>query len=377
MKWNLQMPKRSLLIISALAIVAIGAYLSSSKPAEFTSYINIPIAEKHRGVCWVGGSQQIDSIDINRVASLGVNWISQTPFGWQSGHDNPSISGMHQTGERGWWGERDEGLITTTELARAKGIKTILKPHIWLRDEGGKWRGEIAMKTEEDWQKWFSDYEQFILHYAKLAEAAKMEMLCIGTELHQTCVQREADWRALIKKIRAVYSGQLTYAANFADEYEEVSFWDELDFIGIQAYFPITDSHEPKIEDLNKSWDNHLSTLEKFSNKYKKPVLFTEIGYKSTKNAGITPWEWPQHVNMQERKALYSEENQAVLYESMMQKVMTAPFIAGIHIWKWFPKYEARQARARQRNENYIDIDFTPQGKTAEEVMGKWFRKFQ
>lgn len=371
------MQKKSLLVISILLLASIGVYLSSSKPSELPSVINIPLHLKHRGVCWVGGPRKINTSDISQIASLGVNWISQTPFGWQSGHDSPEIRGMHQTDNQGWWGERNEGLKTTTELARKQGIKTILKPHIWLRDEGGKWRGEIAMKSEADWKEWFSAYEQFILHYAKLAEAAQMEMLCIGTELHQTCVQREADWRALIKKIRGVYSGKLTYAANFANEYEEVAFWDELDYIGVQAYFPITDSHTPDIESLNKGWDKHLATLQRFSNKFQKPILFTEIGYKSTKNAGITPWEWPQQVSREERASLYSEENQALLYESMMEKVMAAPFIAGIHIWKWYPNYEERQQRTKQRNQDYIDIDFTPQGKLAEEVMGKWFKSFQ
>lgn len=367
--------KRSFVFIGPLLLL-IGLYFYT--PLGQTSYIEISTNEKHRGICWVAGPQTIDATDLAYVAAQGVNWISQTPFGWQRGHDNPEI-GHQIENQNGWWGERDEGLIKTTQFAKAKGIKTILKPHIWLRDEGGKWRGEIAMKTEEDWQKWFKDYETFILHYAQLAEEHQMEMLCIGTELHQTCVQREDDWRKLITKIRAVYSGPLTYAANFSGEYQEVSFWDELDYIGVQGYFPLTDRTDPSIEDLRNGWKQPLAELQAFSNQYQKPILFTEIGYKSTKDAGISPWTWPQQLDRDKRADIYSEDMQAKLYEAMMQEVMSAPFIAGIHIWKWYPNYDERIARikARYGNTDFYDIDFTPQGKQAESVMSKWFSEFQ
>ncbi len=342
------------------------------------SIIQIPSHEKHKGVCWVGGRQMVEFEELQRIADLGVNWISQTPFGWQRGHDSPNIG--NQIGrEDGWWGERDEGLRETTRMAKKLGIKTILKPHIWLRDEEGKWRGEISMKSEEDWQMWFKNYEVFIMHYAQLAEEEDIEMLCIGTELHRTCTEREMDWRALIKKIRSVYSGQLTYAANFADEYEEVAFWDELDMIGIQGYFPITQNENPTLDEVKKGWEAHIEKLKTFSDRFEKPILFTEIGYKSTKDAGISPWEWPQRLPMKQRAELFSEETQATLYDGMFASLFEQDFIAGFHLWKWFPYYEDRMAgfKARNPETDYIDIDFTPQGKAAETIMKKWYSDIQ
>ena len=189
------------LSISIIPIILLGvAYFAFD--ISNTPPISIPNHEKHRGVCWVGSSRIVTKSELDDLVSKNINWISQTPFGWQRGHDNPEIGTNHGGQGQVWWGERDEGLKTTTQFAKANGIKTILKPHIWLRDEGGKWRGEIKMKSEEDWQSWFAAYENFIMHYAKVAEEAEMEMLCIGTELHQTCVEREADWRKLIAKIR-------------------------------------------------------------------------------------------------------------------------------------------------------------------------------
>ena len=62
-------------------------------------------------------------------------------------------------------------------------------------------------------------------------------MFSVGTELQIPALQREADWRQLIKDVRAVYSGKLIYSANWYEEYEGIKFWDALDAIGVQAYF--------------------------------------------------------------------------------------------------------------------------------------------
>ena len=112
---------------------------------------------------------------------------------------------------------------------------------------------------------------------------AAIEALAIGTELHRTTVERDADWRRLIAKIRTIYSGDLTYAANWWREYEEIRFWDVLDFIGIQAYFPLTDSESPTLEQLTEGWAQHLAPIEAIQKRFGKPVLFTEIGYKGDK----------------------------------------------------------------------------------------------
>lgn len=367
--------KRLGITIVPLAILGV-IYLAWPKfSSEYYSLINIPNHEKHRGVCWVGGPNEVSESEIKNLLNTNVNWISQTPFGWQRGHDNPQIGSLHGSGQfnQGWWGERDEGLGITTQYAKKYGIKTILKPHIWLRDEGGKWRGEIKMKSEEDWLKWFANYEDFILHYAKLAEKEQMEMLCIGTELHQTCVEREADWRNLIKKIRTVYSGPITYAANFANEYEEVPFWDALDYIGIQAYFSLTNQEEPSVEILRKGWQQHIKALREFSNRFKKPILFTEVGYKSTKDAGVNPWEWPQRLNSAEREIISSEQTQANCFEALFAEVMDEPWLAGVHIWKWYPHYSQRSTQGY----NNFDIDFTPQLKTAQEVIKEGFGQYK
>jgi hypothetical protein len=122
---------------------------------------------KQRGVSWVGGRNPVTQADFDRLVANGVDWIAQNPFGWQRGLDTPEV---HRASSRAWWGERDEGIRVTTVLARQRGIRTMLRPHIWLTGvRDGAWLADVSMKDEADWARWFASYEEFILHYAHLA----------------------------------------------------------------------------------------------------------------------------------------------------------------------------------------------------------------
>jgi hypothetical protein len=315
---------------------------------------------KHRGVSWVGGAEPVTMDHLRPLKALGVNWIVQTPFGWQERVDSTELQLL--TGGGILWGERDEGLTTTHRLAQQLGIQTLLKPHIWLHEQGdGQWRTDIRMGSEEDWQRWFASYRTFILHYARLAEREKMGALAVGTELHRTAVEREADWRRLIAEVRAVYSGKLTYAANWWREYEEVRFWDALDFIGIQGYFPLTEREQPGLDDLRRGWQPHLARIEAVSRKFGRPVVFTELGYKSTADAAIRPWEWPEHASTPQGAPAVDLEMQARAYRAFFDVVWQRPWFLGCYFWKWYPDPTGRR--------RVQGIDFTPQGKPALEIL--------
>ncbi|MEP0712007.1 MAG: hypothetical protein ABJC55_08795, partial [Algoriphagus sp.] len=240
----------------------------------------------------------------------------------------------------------------TFDSSARHGIMNMLKPHIWVR---GSWPGEIAMQNEEDWALWFENYQGFILDYARMAQAYQIPMLCVGTELEMTS-EREEDWRKVIAEIRKVYSGKLIYAANFT-EFEQVKFWDALDYIGIQAYFPLSTKENPSLSDLKSGWKKALPSIDKVVRKYQKPVMFTEIGYCNTVDAAKEPWVWPS----ERKETELSEEMQALCYEAFFETAWKESWMAGVFFWKWYPD-------GRHRNP-----DFTPQGKMAEQVMRAYF----
>jgi hypothetical protein len=344
-------------------IVVAGAILVGNRPARHAASappvslaVAPPADARQRGVCLVAGPDAPGDADFEDLVAHGVTWISQTPFGWQGKADEPTFRMV--TDGRVYWGERDSGLVVTTRLARARGIRTLLKPHLWLRDRSnGQWVGSIAMKSEADWAAWFARYEEFIVHYARLAETSGMEALAIGTELEGTTM-REAEWRRIIAAVRRVYHGRLTYAANWSGEFEQVKFWDALDFIGVQAYFPLSNVAEAAVDELVAGWAPHVARLEAIHKSTGKPIVLTEIGYKAADRATVEPWTWTTTDR-------YNPDEQARAYEAAYRALWSKPWCEGFYWWKWFPAGH-HEAGGRDRY-------FTPQAKPAAAVMARWY----
>jgi hypothetical protein len=343
-----------------MAVLALAAAPGTATPAPHAGPAPAAAAaDRQRGVCFVAGPE-VRAGAFDELAARGVTWISQTPFGWQRGLDSPQIEIV--TDGRIYWGERDSGLVATARLARARGIRTLLKPHLWVMGGGPggghAWCGDIAMRSEADWQRWFARYQEFIVHYARLAEAAGIEALCVGTELQGT-TQREADWRRVIAAVRRVYRGRLVYAANWSGEFERVRFWDALDWIGVQAYFPLSNASESSVDELVAAWRPHVAQLEAVARRTGRPIVLTEIGYKASDFATKEPWTWTTADRP-------NPDEQARAYEAAFRALWNRPWLAGMYWWKWFPDGHP-EAHGRDRF-------FTPQEKPAAGVLAKWYR---
>lgn len=347
------------LVVSDRPLFRLAALTGSASNVETrksTSAIALP-AGRQRGVSWVG-SRIIGRDNLAPLVPMHVNWIVQTPFGWQSDIHKPTLQAP--TGEAGLWGESDRGVAITAALARERGIATLLKPHLWTGR--GSWRGELAMTTEADWVEWFAQYEAFIVHFARVAEANGIEGLCIGAELGAT-LEREAEWRRIIERVRQVYGGWLVYAANWT-HFEQVPFWDAVDFIGVQAYFPLAPEPTADVDTLVEGWQPWLARLEAVARRTDRRVLFTEIGYRSNANAAVEPWLWERQTEGGGDAA--GMETQKALYEAFFRAAWRRDWVAGAYFWKWFPDHEG--AGGPQ------DEGFTPQRKMAQQTLSQWYR---
>jgi len=240
------------------------------------------------------------------------------------------------------------------------GFKVMLKPHIWIGGhdlDPDNWRSKIDFDDPEKREKWFESYTKFILKEAELAESTGAEMLVVGTEL--VGVSKYTDeWKKLIEKIREIYSGKLTYAAEGMNA-KKIEFWDSLDYIGIDAYFPLADKGRPSLDELVGGWKKHEPEIRILSEKYGKQVIFTEIGFKSVEGTAINPWEWKQEGET-------SQEEQALAFEATSIAFKDKPYLAGIFVWKYFTDMKSYEKG------NY-EKGFTPYGKEAEKVISGWF----
>lgn len=108
---------------------------------------------------------------------------------------------------------------------------------------GGVGRGEWGDGwSSELVDEWFGNYGTIIIDYAKLAQEAGVDAFHVGHELHTllTNPDNEVHWRTLIRKVRAVYSGNVSVAFNGNPIFDDmdragVPWMDELDFIGLDC----------------------------------------------------------------------------------------------------------------------------------------------
>ena len=272
-----------------------------------------------------------ETTDLYQLKSANIEWLTFVPYISQEVYNKPPAGiGTDSTALF----RRFDRIREQKRLADEYGFYIVLKPHIWLSTSpGGTWRSDIAMESESDWDAWFSFYDATILSYATLAEELDIEMLCIGTELQSTVATHPERWLELIRRIREVYTGKLVYAANWSDPLEEIPFWEELDYIGIQAYFPIADNKSPDLPELEAGWQQYSLRLEALSKQFNKQILFTELGYKSTTDAGIQPWVWVKPADRFYRRI--SHRTQVLCYEAFFNAIWSQPWFAGMHVWQW------------------------------------------
>jgi len=342
---------------SLLFIVCCAFSCKSAKSKQDQRFqINIPLADKQRGMHAFGIRQTNDFEVIKRN---NIEWVTIVPWGFQSSFDSPKV--FHSRGDSLELANSNRSRLEQLTRIHEAGFKIFLKPHIWMdTPPEGKWRSHIFQENIEDWKTWSESYSDFILRYAKIAEQAEVEMFCVGTELTRLSTEKAEYWRELIKEVRSVYSGKITYAANWYQEFEKLEFWDELDFIGIQAYFPVASKTNPSIKEIKEGWIPHIKTIESIHKKYNKAVVFTEIGYKSTEDSAMKPWEWMDSESGKGKQA--SNDTQSNCYLAFFEEIWPKPWFAGAHLWQLRTDYEERRS-SRDK------LDFTPLEKPAEEII--------
>ena len=312
---------------------------------------------KHRGmsVFWSYDSEDTQKATKDLIKD-NIEWSTVIPFIDQQNETTNRVSGKVQPGI---WSRRDSAVIKHIGRLQERDIKVHLKPHIWLSDG---WRSNLTL-SQEDWTIWFESYQERMLQYARIAAKMDVPLFCIGTELRTAIRQKPEAWLPFITEIKKIYSGKLTYAANWDDPIEDIPFWSALDYIGVQAYFPLTTQKNPDLETIKAGWDTHIATLKKASTYYNMPVLFTEVGYRSDDAATIAPWEWGAITGALTKKK--SNQTQQLAYEAMFQKLWDEPWFAGCYIWQWHTSTTAESV------EN--SVDFTPRFKPAENTITRWY----
>jgi len=240
------------------------------------------------------------------------------------------------------------------DMAHSFGFHVMLRPII---DESqlmktGHWRGDIQ---PEDPQIWFQNYRDILISYASLARSKQIEIFNIGTELSSLQSQYRKEWESMIREIRNIYKGDLMYSFNWNTIHDipNIEFVHMIDYVGIDAYFPLDVPNDASVEELESAWGKWVEEVKNVG--IDKKIIITEAGIVPVEGAYRTPYVW--EYNNQP----YSPKTQENYYIATFNS--WKPSIQGIYWW------------VVSLEEDNIDINYSPFGLPTEEVIKKQFKE--
>jgi hypothetical protein len=288
---------------------------------------------------------------IDEARRMGATWVSFTPFGrvWDL-----EPSGISTTFEAPY-AENRVAVQKAVEQAHRAGLKVMLVPHLWV--ESGGWRALIDPGNDPEWTQFAKSYRDFVLGWARLAAETGVEMFSVGVELRSwLTTERAPSFVPIVRDVRSVYSGLVTYAGNW-DDVEDTVILGELDVIGINAFYPLAEKDGASRAELMEGGKRVRDRLAKLAKSWQKPVMFTEFGYTTRKNPAIKPWEWPDSMKNVE----VDEIAQAEAYYALLSGLIDEPAFAGFFVWRVYADPFDMSQEA--------EWGFSPRGKVAELVL--------
>lgn len=264
-----------------------------------------------------------DSIEptLNHITTIGANWVAIHPY-----------AGISKDGSVSWSrfdpNTYAESVRRPIREAHERGLKILVKPHLAYWGSGFSWRGEIDFEDPAARKRFFRDYTRWTAYMAELS--ADADAFTVGCELDEL-VGYETEWRELIAEVRGKTQAPLTYAANWPT-FEKVPFWDALDAVGIQAYFPLSEKPDPGFDELRDAWAKRMSELRAFSTRVQRTIVFTELGYNQSMDAAKMPWDY--RVDATDA----AERLQLRCLQVALEAVDAEPSVSGAFLWKWFPE---------------------------------------
>jgi hypothetical protein len=297
---------------------------------------------------------------LEEIRDLGADWTSLTPYATMISRDDSEVIPYFEYPAD----ELELRIRDTIRQAHGLGLRVLLIPHIYPWD--WSWRGEMNPGggpggTVQGWESWFASYRTYLLNWADVAREEGVEMLSIGVEFKTASWRFRHDFVLLASEVRERYPGLLVYSANW-DEVDEVGFWHAVDVIGLNAFYPLSQLEEPDPDDMLRNASAFADTLGYLSCIHGKPVIFTEVGFKSLTDSYREPWIWPEDLG----DVPADDGMQALLFDVTFSAYWPRPWFGGMFVWK----YLADPADDTQEP----PFGFSPRLKPAQDVIESWFR---
>ncbi len=314
----------------------------------------VPTVMAQRGITFTNGkycpnvtfASAAAGRSLRRLADTGASHVAVVVSLFQRHHNSTEIVAFHapgRVGPRGYYTfvtATDAEVEAAIDRAHALGLQVMLKPQIDLYDDDAAyWRGSIGQACgphnttrfcRRFWEAWFQSYGAWLVHFARLAARKRVAQLSVSCELVSASPQA-AHWRRLVGRVRRVFNGALTDAANWGylnatgGEIFNKTWWDAVDYIGVDAYWPIAgDTHAARVA----AWGPILRKLETVSRRFDRPLLFTEIGY--CKNCSTRAGA---RISARENRVFQDDHYRAAL--AAVRPAVRAGWFRGVYFWSW------------------------------------------
>ena len=299
----------------------------------------------------VGYGSEAYGRTLDECKRMGARWVAITPFGRVGDLGGRGIDPSFEKP----FAENKEDVQRAIGMAHDRGLAVMLVPHLWV--ESGGWRAEIDPKTDAGWDAWAKSYGAFVRGWAEVAEASHVELLSAGVELRSWVTTSHApSFLGVIRDLRTVYHGPITYSANW-DDVDQTLVLGALDVIGINAFYPLADKDGAPFAKLLEGGQQVRAKVHGLAEAWRKPVLFTEIGYTTRPDPAIRPWEWPDAM----KNVRVDETAQADAYRALLAPLLDEPLFLGFFVWRVYADPDDVSQEA--------EWGFSPRGKQAELVV--------
>ena len=223
------------------------------------------------------------------------------------------------------------GVAAGIRLAHRDGFHVFLVPLVTVATVP-HWEGMIPAGTVSHARAWFRAYWRSYGPFVRAAAKASVDQVAIGTELARMEHAPPALWDRLLARFRRVYPGPLTYDRNHASADDPLLPWMHsplLSTLGISTWYPVAGQPVAPGARLDAIWHDRVGRhLDRNAKRLGKPVVISEIGYRSSADCLSQPYRWRS-------RAPFDPACQADAYWAAMHDIASDPHVRGIFVWAW------------------------------------------
>ena len=300
------------------------------------------------------GTETLDLVDesLLNLRQVGANSIALEVVWHQANRTDSSFLDLPT--------QTYQDLVPLIEAAHGRDFDVLLHPRVEVNSGTPSALLDPASRSD-----WFEAYEARLLELAEFANENSVAMFSIGSNLNRL-ESESSTWSTLVQRVRDRFDGDVTYAAGHQAHptagggFHELEWWNELDLIGIDAFFSLTFDINAELDALRDGAIVVADEIETFRDRadLSQPVLFTDFGFRSIDGGAVFPLGDGRGGDP------IDVDEQAWAFDAVLGEVTQRSWWGGGFVRGW---------SADPHGGGEADGGFTPQQKPAEAILANYY----